>query len=83
VLKGAARLAELFAAHPDAEPAGSAPLELAPVLDAIHRYHGVADTIRRAELHRDRAIAAIAPFQAGQAKEDLLAGAHFAVARDR
>jgi len=83
VLKGAARLAELAAAYPIAEPAGSGALEMAPVLDAIHRYHGVPDTIRRAELHRDRAIAAIAPFTACQAKEDLLAGAHFAVARDR
>jgi len=83
VLKGAARLAELTAAHPSAEPAGSGALEIAPVLDAIHRYHGVPDTIRRAELHRDRAIVAVAPFTACQAKEDLLVGAHFAVARDR
>jgi octaprenyl-diphosphate synthase len=83
VLKGAARLAELAAADPVAAPAASGALEIAPVLDAIQRYHGVPDTIRRAELHRDRAIAAIAPFTAGQAKEDLLAGAHFAVARDR
>jgi geranylgeranyl pyrophosphate synthase len=58
-------------------------LDLSPVLDAIRRFHGVADTIRRAELHRDRAIAAIAPFSSGRAKEDLLAAAHFAVARDR
>ncbi len=83
VLKSAARLAELAAAHPNTEPAESGALEIAPVLDAIHRYHGVVDTLRRAELHRDRAIVAIAPFTADQAKEDLLAGAHFAVARDR
>jgi octaprenyl-diphosphate synthase len=83
LLKGAARLAELAAAHPAAESSPDAALEIAPVLDAVHRYHGVADTIRRAELHRDRAIAAIAPFTACRAKEDLLAGAHFAVARDR
>jgi hypothetical protein len=30
-----------------------------------------------------RAAAAIAPFSEGQAKEDLLAAAHFAVGRDR
>ena len=83
VLKSAARLAELAAAYPSAEPAADAVLDMAPVLDAIHRYHGVADTIRRAELHRDRAIAAIAPFSVDRAKEDLLAAAHFAVARDR
>jgi octaprenyl-diphosphate synthase len=83
VLKSAARLAELAAAHAGHEPIADAALDMAPVLDAIERYHGVADTIRRAELHRDRAIAAIAPFSAGRAKEDLLAAAHFAVARDR
>jgi octaprenyl-diphosphate synthase len=83
VLKSAARLAELAAAHAGSEPIAAAALDMAPVLDAIQRYHGVADTIRRAELHRDRAIAAIAPFSAGRAKEDLLAAAHFAVARDR
>jgi octaprenyl-diphosphate synthase len=83
VLKGAARLAELGAASPGSESPASGELDLAPALDAIARYRGVADTIRRAELHRDRATAAIAPFSAGRAKEDLLAAAHFAVARDR
>jgi len=83
VLKSAARLAELAVAYPTAEPVADAVLDMAPVLDAIHRYHGVSDTIRRAELHRDRAIAAIAPFSVDRAKEDLLAAAHFAVARDR
>jgi octaprenyl-diphosphate synthase len=83
VLKSAARLAELAAAHAGQEPIADAALDMAPVLDAIQRYHGVADTIRRAELHRDRAIDAIAPFSTGRAKEDLLAAAHFAVARDR
>jgi octaprenyl-diphosphate synthase len=83
VLKSAARLAELAAAYHSAEPTADAVLDMAPVLDAIQRYHGVADTIRRAELHRDRAIAAIAPFSVDRAKEDLLAAAHFAVARDR
>jgi octaprenyl-diphosphate synthase len=83
VLKSAARLAELAAAHAGSEPIADGVLDMAPVLDAIQRYHGVADTIRRAEVHRDRAIAAIAPFSAGRAKEDLLAAAHFTVARDR
>ncbi len=83
VLKSAARLSELAAAHAGAEPIADAALDTAPVLEAIQRYHGVADTIRRAELHRDRAIAAIAPFSVDRAKEDLLAAAHFAVARDR
>jgi octaprenyl-diphosphate synthase len=82
-LKAAARLAELAALHPGLPPENDGVLDLSPVLDAIRRYHGVADTIRRAELHRDRAFAAIAPFSSGRAKEDLLAAAHFAVARDR
>jgi octaprenyl-diphosphate synthase len=83
VLKAAARLSELAAAGAGGAPAVDGALDLSPVLDAIERYHGVADTLRRAELHRDRAIAAIAPFSADRAKEDLLAAAHFAVARDR
>ncbi len=82
VLKSAARLAELAAAHAGSEPIADAALDMVPVLDAIQRYHGVTDTIRRAELHRDRAIDAIAPFSTGRAKEDLLAAAHFAVARE-
>jgi octaprenyl-diphosphate synthase len=58
-------------------------LDLSPVLELVERYRGVADTVRRAEQHMTRAAAAIAPFSEGQAKEDLLAAAHFAVGRDR
>lgn len=57
--------------------------DLAPVLAAIDRYHGVTDAVRRAEEHVSRARAAIAPFAAGPAKQALLAAADFAVARDR
>ncbi|NIM74255.1 MAG: hypothetical protein GTO47_14555 [Gammaproteobacteria bacterium] len=58
-------------------------LDLAPALETIERYHGVEDTVRRAEEHAARAEAAIAPFPDCEAKADLLAAAQFAVTRDR
>jgi octaprenyl-diphosphate synthase len=61
----------------------SAELDLSPALAIVERYRGVADTVRRAERHMARACEAIAPFREGQAKEDLLAAARFAVTRDR
>jgi len=78
-LKAAARIAER-------EPAGGAAaekLDLAPALAIVERYRGVADTVRRAERHMERAALAIAPFRDGVAKNDLLAAARFAVLRDR
>ena len=78
VLKSAARGAGL-----EPERGGAPELDIAPVLTVVERYRGVADTVRRAELHSARAAAAIAPFCDGQPKEDLLAAARFAVARDR
>jgi octaprenyl-diphosphate synthase len=82
VLKGAARLSEL-APEGFAEAVAAGELDLSPALELVERYRGVADTVRRAEQHMTRAAAAIAPFSEGQAKEDLLAAAHFAVGRDR
>ncbi len=72
-------------AHEDEGRGSAAPNEneLASILELVERYRGVADTIRRAESHLARATAAIAPFREGRAKEDLLATAAFAVARDR
>ncbi len=58
-------------------------IDLTPALEVIDRYHGVADTVRRAEKHLARATEAIAPFPDVRAKQDLLAAAHFAVLRDR
>jgi octaprenyl-diphosphate synthase len=58
-------------------------VDLAPALELVERYHGVADTLRRAESHVAQATAAIAPFPEGCARSDLLAAACFAVARDR
>lgn len=59
------------------------PPDLQPVLDLVARYHGVADTIRRADDHVARAVAAIAAFPDGPAKQALLSAAAFAVSRDR
>jgi len=58
-------------------------VDLSPALEAVERYRGVADTMRRAEQHMTRACVAIAPFSESRAKQDLLAAAHFAVGRDR
>jgi octaprenyl-diphosphate synthase len=58
-----------------------AALDLDPVVELVQRHHGVEDTVRRAEAHVDRAVAAVAPFPAGPAKDALLAAADFAVAR--
>ena len=62
---------------------GEAALDFSPALELVERYHGVADTVRRAERHMTRAVEAIAPFGDGRAKQDLLAAARFAVSRDR
>jgi octaprenyl-diphosphate synthase len=64
-------------------PAEREPLEITPAVELIERYHGVADTIRRAEQHLARAISAIAVFPDGRAKADLLAAAEYCVSRDR
>jgi octaprenyl-diphosphate synthase len=63
--------------------AESESLDLSPAREAVERYRGVADTVRRAAEHADRAVAAIAPFPDERAKRDLLEAAAFAVARDR
>jgi octaprenyl-diphosphate synthase len=81
VLKAAAHSAESGPARDGR--AARAELDLAPALAIVERYHGVADTVRRAERHMARATEAIAPFRAGRAKDDLLAAARFAVMRDR
>jgi octaprenyl-diphosphate synthase len=56
---------------------------LEPVVDLVSRYHGVADTLRRADEHVTRATDAIAPFPDGPAKRALLSAAAFTVSRDR
>jgi octaprenyl-diphosphate synthase len=86
VLKAAARAERV--ADPGATASGaarSAPggLDLSPAIEAVERYHCVADTVRRAQEHAARAIETIAPFPQGRAKRDLLAAAAFSVARDR
>ncbi len=81
VLKGAARLADVHA-EPDASlDAGS--LDLESVLELVARYRGVADTVRRAEVHVQRALATIAAFPEGPARQALVQAANFSASRDR
>jgi octaprenyl-diphosphate synthase len=55
--------------------------ELAPVVDLVRRHRGIEDTDRRALDHVERAVAAVAPFPDGPAKQALLAAAEFSVRR--
>jgi len=80
VLKSAAQLAD---ENGGLAPLESPDLELAPVAEIVTRYRGLADTLRRAEDHVSHALAAIAPFPEGPAKDALRAAAQFSVARDR
>ena len=77
VLKSAARRAG------EDEEDGARAIDAEPVLDLVARHRGVADTVRRAEEHVNRARAAIAPFPDGGAKDEMIAAAHFAADRDR
>jgi octaprenyl-diphosphate synthase len=56
---------------------------LEPVIDLVGRYHGVTDTLRRADEHVTRGTDAIAAFPDGIAKQALLSAAAFTVSRDR
>jgi octaprenyl-diphosphate synthase len=84
VLKRASQHSQL-PRHPEAD--GEVPhtesVDVSPALEVIERYHGVRDTIRRAEQHLESAVAAIAAFHDSRAKNDLLAAAEYCVARDR
>ena len=84
VLKQAAQVADLAVSQSEAARDEAADeLDLTPVLELVERHRGVADTVRRAEVHIERASAVIAPFCEGCSKNDLLAAARFAVSRDR
>ncbi len=63
----------------DAVPAG----DFDAVVELVNRYHGVPDTVRRAEEHVAKARAAIAAFADMPAKQALLTAADFAASRDR
>lgn len=73
-LKEAARCAATGDPTPDLA-------QLEPAVDCVRRYHGVADTVRRADEHVARAEAAIAPFPDCAARAALLAAASFSAAR--
>jgi len=61
----------------------SAAIDFAPVLDLIHRHHGLTDSLRRADEHVRRATHAIAAFPDGLAKQALRSAAVFSVSRER
>ena len=56
--------------------------EIEAVAGVVEQYHGVADTLRRADESVNRAIDAIAAFPDSPAKQALVATAVFAVSRD-
>ena len=76
-------VADVLKAVSHAGSGAAAEIDLSPAREAVERYRGVADTVRRAAEHADRAVAAIAPFSDERAKRDLLEAAAFAVTRDR
>jgi octaprenyl-diphosphate synthase len=77
------RAARITAERGQATGDDAAELDADPVLALIERYRGVEDTVRRAEEHIDKAVAAIAPFSDGDARQALLAAAGYTVSRDR
>jgi octaprenyl-diphosphate synthase len=58
-------------------------VDVTAVIEIVERHHGVADTVRRAHHHMERAVASIAAFPDGAAKSDLLAAAEYCVSRGR
>lgn len=72
------------AANNDFEDGGTRnAVDVAAAIEVVERYHGVADTVRRAHQHVERATAAIAAFPDGRSKSDLLAAAEYCVSRGR
>ncbi len=58
------------------------PSDFTTVVEMVGRYHGVADTVRRAEEHVAKARASIAAFPDGPAKQALISAADYAAGRD-
>ena len=65
------------------DPDEAEPLDVSAAVELINRHHGVTDTVRRADQHVERAVAAIAAFPDSRAKSDLLAAAEYCVSRGR
>jgi octaprenyl-diphosphate synthase len=63
-----------------ADPVPAADFET--VVELVARYHGVPDTVRRAEEHVAKARASIAAFPDGIARQSLLVAANYAAGRD-
>jgi octaprenyl-diphosphate synthase len=67
-----------------AQTSGSSPTpDLTPIVDLVFSYRGVADTLRRAGDHIDKALEALAAFPEGVARDALYSAAEFTVARER
>ena len=75
--------ASQFTAEDDGTGRRGEDLDVGSVLQLIERHRGVEDTVRRAEEHISKAVAAIAPFAESEAKQALLTAAGFTVSRDR
>jgi len=81
VISGVLKRAAIHNERGDAESKEA--IDVRGAVEIVERHHGVADTIRRARGHVERAAAAIAAFPDGAAKGDLLAAAEYCVARGR
>ncbi len=67
------------ASMPRRSPAGP---DLTPIVDLVFSYRGVADTLRRAGDHIDKALEALAAFPVGIARDALYSAAEFTVSRE-
>jgi octaprenyl-diphosphate synthase len=83
VLKSAAQRVALAGLSAGNDPPDVEACDVTTAVELVDRYHGVRDTIRRAERHVETAVTTIAAFPEGQAKYDLLAAAEHCVGRDR
>ena len=80
-LERAAALLKAVARAGDADHGADAP-DLAAIAELVTVHHGVADTLRRARDHGDRAIECLAAFPETPARSALVSAASFAVARE-
>jgi len=82
ILKAASQAANDNMGVANADRNDAPTLDLSPVLDLVDRHRGVADSMRRAQEHAEKAAAAIAAFPESRAKDSMLDIAAYAVKRD-
>jgi len=83
LLKSLSRAAAHGDAVPEERDVALSNVDLTPALALVERYHGVADTVRRARDLAEAAVACIEPFPDGPGKRALVAAADYAVGRAR